>query len=133
MKKFLTALLLSVVCLTAAAQTQWYRATEFAYKYVNDYGYWTAWSAWQPSDVSISIDLDEDIVTIYSKSKQVYYVYNYDGWTYDTGGGKYIQYSVIDQDRDYGKIRLRVESNGNSQLYVDFANCSWVYNVRRTS
>ena len=32
---------------------------------------------------------------------------------------------------DYGYIRLRIERNGNSQIYIDFADVMWVYNVVR--
>ena len=131
MKKLLTALLLCVACLTATAESQGYKATSYAYKYVNDYGYWTDWTSWLSCDVNIIFDLNNDVITIFSQRKQTYVVYSYDGASYDVGGGQYVQYSVIDQDYDYGKIRLRIEGNGNSQLYVDFANVMWVYNVRR--
>ena len=46
-------------------------------------------------------------------------------------GGTNVKFYVIDQDYDRGSIRLRVERNGNSQIYVDFSNVAWVYNVVR--
>lgn len=85
--------------------------------------------------MSISINLDTDIITIYSPRTQTYAVYGTynNGQTYrDNDGGNNLKYYVVDQDGDRGEIRLRVERNGNSQIYVDFSNCAWVYNVVRT-
>jgi len=132
MKKFLL-IIFAIFCisLNLHAETQWYKATSYAYKYINDYGNWTAWTDWIPCNVSIKIEIDDDIIVVYSKMKQIYIVTDYKGKYTDSGGGTYISYSVVDQDDDIGTIRLRIERNGNSQLYVDFANVMWVYNVER--
>lgn len=53
------------------------------------------------------------------------YVRNYT----DSSGGKQLEFNFIDQDYDRGVMRLRVERNGNAQIYIDFANVMWVYNV----
>jgi hypothetical protein len=58
-------------------------------------------------------------------------VYAYTDPYYDDGGGVQIKFSVIDQDGDRGTVRLRIQNDGNSQLYVDFADIMWVYNVYR--
>ena len=132
MKKFIFTLMLMLsMCVTSAvAQTYWYQATGFSYRQVS-YGQWTPWAAWEASSVKISIDVDRDLIKIFSPMTQIYFVTNYDGSFTDSSGGRQIQYSVIDQDRDTGKIRLRIERNGNSQLYVDFSDVMWVYNVVR--
>ena len=116
----------------ASAQTQWYRATSYAYKFTNSYGNWMEWSDWIKCDIAVKLDLDTDMIVIYSNKTQIYAVYDYNGRASDGNGGVYAEYRVIDQDYDKGKIRLRVERNGNSQLYVDFADVMWVYNVQRT-
>ena len=131
MKKFLICLLISFCGLTASAQyTQWYRATSYSYRYLN-YGTWTQWCVWTSCSVNIKFDLSSDIIQIYSDKYQAYKVLYQEANPYDSGGQQ-IKFRVIDQDGDYGHIRLRVENNGNSQIYVDFANVSWVYNVVRT-
>ena len=132
MKKFLIVALLSLVSMFSYAEDQWYLATSYAYRYVNSYGNWTSWTDWLNCSVNIRFDLDDDVITVYSERTQVYVVIDYNGKSSDGQGGTYLSYRVIDQDYDYGTIRLRIESNGNSQMYVDFANVMWVYNVRRT-
>lgn len=108
------------------AQTQWYKATEFSYKLS-----YTDWSDWESVDISIKIDLTNDIVTIYSQDIQIYKVIQQVESPYDSLG-KQVKFLVIDQDYDRGYLRLRIENSGRSQIYIDFADISWVYNVRRT-
>ncbi len=131
MKKIFLYILFSILALTSVAETQWYNSKSYAYRYENDYGYWTDWTDWLSCDINIKIDTNEDVVVIYSNKTQIYVVYETgDSWT-DSSGGQQVSFKVIDQDYDKGTMRLRIESNGNSQIYIDFANVSWVYNVRR--
>jgi hypothetical protein len=128
MKKKIFALLVGlIISFSAACQTVWFTAFQFAYKYSN----WSDWTPWYTCNIDLKLDFDTDQIVIYSQKIQVYQVYSYDGEGTDSDGGSQIQFSVIDQDYDRGKIRLRIERNGNSQIYVDFSNVRWVYNVVR--
>lgn len=124
----LSFILILCTSLCTIAETRWYHGTSYAYKYI-DNGQWKPWTDWIKCDISIKIDIDDDLIVIYSKKKQIYKVVEYKGKFKDSGGGTYISYFVIDQDNDIGSIRLRVEKNGHGQLYVDFANLMWVYNL----
>ena len=134
MKKLILMLLL-VFCTNVAIeeQTYYYRTTDFAYKQKNSYGNWTNWSNWEDSDLTMSIDMDNDVVKIYSSSMQIYRIIQYVRNYTDESGGNQIEFRFIDQDGDRGTMRLRIEKNGNSQVYIQFADVMWVYNVRRTS
>lgn len=132
MKKFLLMLLMTLtLSATAFSQTQWYRTSEIAMRYKQN-GYWTDWTDWERCVVNVSFDLVNDVITIYSAKTQRYKVIRTETPPYDSGG-KQVKFYICDQDGDYGHIRLRIENSGNSQIYVDFADVSWVYNVRRTS
>ena len=135
MKKYLTTILVMMMLLFGVAnnvnaQTYYYRTYQFAIKYKTDYG-WTSWSEWQSSNMKMKIDLDDDIIVIYSEKRQIYNVIENSGTYTDESGGQQTKFFIIDQDNDYGYIRLRIERNGNSQIYIDFADVMWVYNVRR--
>lgn len=114
------------------AQTYYYRTTQFAIKYKYTNG-WTNWSEWQSSNMKMKIDLDDDMIVIYSEKLQIYSVLEYMGSYTDESGGRQTKFYVIDQDGDKGYVRLRIERNGNSQVYVDFGDVMWVYNVVRTN
>jgi hypothetical protein len=103
-----------------------FKATSVAIKEV---GY--KWSDWQRCDILITFNLKTDKVVIYSRSIQIYKVITQGQNFIDESGGEQVKYKVIDQDDDLGSMRLRVETNGNSQIYIDFADVSWVYNVIR--
>ena len=131
MKRLFLLLMISIIGVSAYSQTvQYFRTTSFAYRYA-EYGTWTNWSNWQECYVDIKFDFSNDVIYIYSDKTQIYKVLYQEESPYDNSGQQ-VKFRVLDQDGDYGHIRLRVENNGNSQIYIDFNNISWVYNVRRT-
>ena len=133
MKNFIKTICIAFMLLFAFSsnsysQTYTYRAYSAAYKYVQN-GRWTDWTDWERVSTLITIDYDNDVIRVYASVAQVYVVVDYDGSFTDDSGGQQIQFSVIDQDYDKGKVRLRIEKNGNSQLYVEFADVIFVWNV----
>lgn len=131
MKRILIVIMFGLFCVGAVqAQTQWFKATELAIKVVNN-GNWTKWSDWESVDINIKFDLSNDLIIIYSQELQIYKVLEQVKSPYDSNGTQ-VKFKVLDQDYDKGFLRLRVENNGNSQIYVDYADISWVYNVVRT-
>ena len=136
MRKYFTVILMTMMmlfCFTnnVNAQTYYYKTYQFSIKYKTN-NVWGSWLDWQPSNMKMKIDLDDDIITIYSEKVQVYRVLESMGTYTDDSGGKQTKFFVIDQDNDYGYVRLRIEKNGNSQVYVEFNDVMWVYNVKRT-
>lgn len=132
-KKIIFTIILLFSFLTSFAQIQWYRATSFAMANVYNGRY--VWGDWEKSNVNICFNLGTDVITIYSPRTQTYRIYGTynNGKAYsDNSGGRNVKFYVIDQDYDKGELRLRVESNGNSQIYIDFNNIAFVYNVVRT-
>lgn len=126
-KKIILGILLMFIFMTSSfSQVINFKATSVAIKEV---GY--KWSDWKKCDILITFNLRTDKVIIYSKSIQIYKVLTQGQSYIDESGGEQVKYDVIDQDDDLGDMRLRVERNGNSQIYIDFADVSWVYNVVR--
>lgn len=135
MRKILLFVTMLFALLSASAQNSnvlWFKTTAYAYKTYNySYDRWNDWSDWIDSDMNMKIDLSTDKITIYSPEVQIYRVYETSDLYTDSSGGQQVKFSFIDQDGDYGHLRLRIERNGNSQVYIDFNNVSWVYNVVR--
>lgn len=127
MKKIVLGIILALfMSIPSFSQIINFKATSVAIKEV---GY--RWSDWQKCDILITFNLRTDKVVIYSRSIQIYKVLTQGQSYIDESGGEQVKYDVIDQDDDLGDMRLRVERNGNSQIYIDFADVSWVYNVVR--
>jgi hypothetical protein len=82
--------------------------------------------------MDICFNLPEDRIIVYSPTLQIYKITEAGQQESDGKGGQQVTFIAYDQDYDVCQIRLRVEANGNSQIYVDFNNVAWVYNVRRT-
>lgn len=127
MKKFIITIMLAIASTTAFAQTQmWLKATAFAMKP----SYSSTWSEWESSTVRICFDFIDNTITIYSPQIQYYQVIKQVPAPYDSSGvqEKYLVRGI--NGYNY-YIRLRIEKNGNSQLYVDANDGSIVYNVKR--
>lgn len=108
---------------------QWFRSTSFAYKVVNGYT-WSDWSDWEGSDVKIKFDLSNDIITIFSPQIQRYRIIDTLTPDYDSSGNQ-VKFQAVDSEDVLCHIRLRIEDSGNSQIYVDYSNLMFCYNVVR--
>ena len=133
MKKFLLVILVAVIGLTASANSLWFKAYSYAIKYKTEYNRSNSagWSNFERCDVDIEFKMDDDVIVIYSNKTQIYAIYENAGTCTDKEGGKQQGYYVIDQDYDKGMIRLRIARDGTSQIYIDFNDVGWVYNVAR--
>lgn len=126
MKKLIFALLACLCIGTAEAESLFYRASYFAYKFVEN-DHWNEWSDWEPSKIVLSIDTDKETITIYSEQEQRYIILDRGDEDKDAAGGEQVEFSVVDQDGDNGVIRVRAQKNSVLQLYVEFNNIMWVY------
>ena len=114
---------------TTYSQVYHFKTTEFAYRIKDLQNNWTGWSDWETSDMLITFNTNNNIVTILSPATQVYNIIEYgDKYTDSKGGIQYVL-KFIDQDYDYGIMRLRVDPSGVGQIYIDFLDISWVYNI----
>lgn len=82
--------------------------------------------------VKIKFDLSEDVIVIYSPTIQAFAIYQQIQPPYDPSGQQ-VAFAAYDGDGVKCHIRLRIENNGNSQVYVEYSNLIIVYNVRRIS
>ena len=131
MKKFLVLFSFLMVSLMGFAQSeQWYQATSFAYKTTNYYGNWSAWSDWEYSDVKIKFETHKDIIIIYSKDIQAFAIYDTLNPPYDPNGQQ-VAFAAYDGDGVKCHIRLRIENNGNSQIYCEYSNIIFCWNLKR--
>lgn len=131
MKKFFALTLLlfaSVFASHAYAEVLKLKAYSFSARSTDHYGNWSDWADW--SDCNILVVIGEDLrVKIYSKETQEYDIISSEEEVSDHQGGTVTEYHCIDKDGLRCSLRLRVEKNDNIQLYVDYDNLSFVYNV----
>lgn len=129
-KLFLFVTFLFMFLVNMMGQDLWYKTFEVSMIHKKEDGSWTNWSDWEKCVVTVWFNLKKDVITIFSAKTQRYQVLKLEDPPQDSDG-KQVKFYVKDQDGDYGHIRLRIEKNGYSQLYVDYSDVSWVYNVRR--
>lgn len=128
MKKIITLIILLASVCSLSAQTYKYYTNSFAYKYYENYR-WSEWSNWQDSHMLVVISLDRNIINIYSETMQEYDIYEYNGEENDRDGGTSLLFNCVNKDGLRCQIRLRVQSDGSKQLYVDFSDFMWVYGL----
>ena len=138
MKKFIKRFIVGVILFLGLfsitqesfCQVIRFNTTSFSSREKTSYG-WTGWKKKSNSDMLLTIDLDSDLVTIYSPRIQVYKITGYDGTWTDSDGDSTMQYRFVDQDGDRGTLRLVQRRSGVSEVYIDFSNIMWVYSVIR--
>lgn len=130
--KYLLAALFLICSISSFGQILKFRTTAFA---SNSYNYytqrWTGWSSWENSDMLLTINLNNDVVTIYSPKTQIYSIYDFDGEFYDSDGDYNMVFWFIDQDYDKGKMKLLQRTSGASEVYIEFSDLRWCYRVVR--
>ena len=125
MKKFLFVILMIISTCVVNAQVLNFRTTSFSKKVGS------SWGSWQESSLNITMDLNNDIVTIYSPKIQMYKIYSNVSNYYDSDGDYNMNFKFIDQDGDQGTMTLLQRTNGRSEIYIRFRNIQWCYVVRR--
>lgn len=132
MIKKLVILLLLFISLPAASQVIKFKTVAYA---ENKYDYytqkWSGWSDWERSGMLLTIDLQNDLVTIYSPVTQVYRIYRAEESYYDSDGDFNLPFKFIDQDGDKGTLKLLQRTSGSFEIYIEFLNVRWCYRVIR--
>ncbi len=131
MKKLIVILALILGCALAShADVYKYKTSSIALRSVNSYGNWTDWSDWEDCSVLVVINTDKDLITIYSAERQEFDVYDGgNGFVRDAGGGQTWTLRCVDVDGVRCEVRIRIQSDGQYQLYIDYSNLSYVYNI----
>lgn len=92
---------------------------------------WNGWSDWEKSNMLLTVDLQNDVIKVYSPTPQVYKVYESGESYYDSDGDLNMLFNFIDQDYDKGVVRLLQRRSGSSEIYIEFLNVRWCYRVLR--
>jgi hypothetical protein len=130
MKKMLLCLSFLMLCgIASASDILKWQATELAYKTTDDWGNWSEWSDWEDCSVLIVINTATDRVNIYSSTPQEYDVYDTESAVNDNDGGSSITFHCVDANGLRCDMRIRVQANGQVQLYIDYNDIMFVYNV----
>lgn len=130
-RKILTTVFLLVFSVSISfGQVLKLKSTSFSSKHKSEYG-WTDWAEWVEASVLITIDLQKERITIYSAEKQIYDIAENEGKEYDSDGDETLSLYCVDKDGLTCRIRfVTLNSKDNQlQLYVDYNDMQWVYNV----
>lgn len=114
-----------------------YKTSDFSYKKRDDYGNWTKWSKWEKSDLTISMNLKDNVVKIFSPKVQTYQIINHNEFEISESGDFIVPFKFVDNEGVHGTMRLQFrkddKDNEYTQLYIDFANIMWVYSLNDTN
>lgn len=122
MKKILFILILCVASLTSYAQCFETKALATKDNTTN------VWSDWKPCEVSVCFG--EGRLTIYSQQPQIYEVAGFEDASIN--GEIIYLYYCYDNEGIRCTLRFRQYVDHNiveSQLYIEYSNVTWVYNL----
>lgn len=131
MKKLLLCLSFLMLCgIASASDILKWQATELSYKTADDWGNWSSWSDWEEVSILVVVNTATDRVNIYSSTPQEYDIYDYEPEKTDGEGGTTITLHCVDANGLRCDMRLRVQADGQVQLYVDYSDIVFVYNIQ---
>lgn len=121
MKKFLFILMLLFTTTLSYSQTYY---TDYMSRMIKVDSCWTDWTDWE--QCFTEIEITKDSIVVYDED-----VYIIQGQLEDEIDENSVTsiYKAINKKGDRVQIRLRIQCNGIKQLYIDFKNKIWVYNL----
>lgn len=129
MKKVLTLLMLLLVSTSNANPREaCYYSNFTSYKmWINNS--WTDWTDWREYYVEIVFDTDSNTITIYDENiEKVYKIHPIYEKSEDYGSIT-IKYKVVESENNCLYIRFRNQYDGVKQLYLDYKDLVYVYNL----
>lgn len=135
MKKLILFLLSLFIFVSGKADTVKLKSSSYAFRSFNDYNKtWNNWPVPTSTAVLITMNVDEDRITIYSSQRQEYDIYRaYDAY-YNREGDKVYEFSCLDKDGKQCLLRIHYvgqQRGGGIQLYIEYSDMQWMYNVSR--
>jgi hypothetical protein len=114
------------------SQVTKFKTTSLSIKTKNEYSQkWTKWSEPENADILITIDLTNERIKIFSNEEQVYDIIKYYEKDIDSDGDETLSFQCINKDGLKCIVRFVILKSQNSrrQLYIDFSDMMWVYNI----
>lgn len=121
MKKFLFILMLLFTTTLSYSQTYY---TDYMSRMIKVDSCWTDWTDWE--QCFTEIEITKDSIVVYDED--VYIIHEQLEDEIEENSVTSI-YKAINKKGDRVQIRLRIQCNGIKQLYIDFKNKIWVYNL----
>lgn len=125
MKKFILSVIFIMFTFCAFSQTHRCKASSFAIGERDSSGA-IAWGEWEPTDIILTINLDDNFIKVYSQKEQNYVIVEY-GEEYREDEGTNINMTAVDEEGIECEILFRVQDDGEIQLYSFYSNVAWVY------
>lgn len=125
---------LLIISINALSQVTKFKTTSFSIKSKNEYTEkWTKWSEAEDVEILITFDLTNERIKIFSKEEQEYDIIKYFDKKIDEDGDETIKLQCVNEDGLKCIVRIVVlNSNyGQRQLYIDFADIMWVYDINK--
>lgn len=128
MKRIFLFALIAAFAFVAEAQTYKFYATDFKFKTIDKDGVWSEWSKWESTHYLVSISLDRNVVSIYSKVMQEFDIYEELNVKENENAETYA-YKAVDQNGIRCKIFLAFMNDGLICLCIKYLDIIYAYNI----
>jgi hypothetical protein len=108
-----------------------YKSTSVSMRFKLDENKWSDWSEPEEAIILLTIDVNNDRITVYSKETQIYEILEYKDKTTDEDGDDVLSHYCLDKNGGKCFVKLFVlnSQNKRKQLYVFYNDMQWVYNI----
>ena len=128
MKKiFITLVLLIYATLSYSEEISFY--TNFmSYKILKD-SVWQDWSDWRECYIEIVWDTDSNSITLHSKNTEKVFKIDPSFRKIEDDNSITTLYTVLKSENNCLGIRFRIQRDGVKQIYIDYEDIVYVYNL----
>lgn len=130
MKKRIFITLVAALAFVAGigAQTHKFYATGFKFKIIEKDGEWSEWSEWEKTHCLVSISLDRNVISIYSRVMQEFDIYEELDVKESKKGETYV-YKAVDHDGIRCQIFFIFMNDGGTYLCIRYLDAVYMYNI----
>lgn len=114
-----------------AADIMKYRAYRYAEQKKLSSGRWGEWSDWEDINLTITFNFDHQVIRINNKINSMFLIDDCDDTYTDDDGDEVLKIYAHDEEDLKCEIRVISRESGTMQLYVDYNNVRWCYNIRQ--
>ena len=111
----------------APAQILRFTSQAVSLKTTDSYDQWRPWEEWEKSNVLITMDIDKDVIHIYSKREQRYDIISYSDKIIDEDSESVVM-DCIDEEGIRCTVKI-MRYDDYSHIYIKWSNMQYVYQV----
>ena len=125
MKYLLTIVFLCIFALANAQERVYLETQAYSYSYQLADNSWKDWCDWIPCDLTVTMDLKNNLITVDNKKDDVFRIIKYQDQTTNSDGQKIVPFMC--RDKDNGICMITLVIGKYSAMHIEYSDAKVQY------